>query len=101
MRRPIMKSLFQLRMFSSVPPTRMTKCMYAMHQFGQLKQHETLNRLPHVSFLIKRNVNTTKKEDEGTHAPDCYDPEYINSKRPAGPKTAKDFADVANQKVTF
>jgi len=50
------------------------------------------NRLTSVRFL-----NTTDKKKEHHHI-DVYDPEYVNVKKPKGPQTAKEFADVSSQK---
>ena len=45
-----------------------------------------------------RCINTTKKNKDH-HTIDIYDPDYVDTKKPEGPKTAKEFADVKSQKV--
>ncbi|XP_017493790.1 PREDICTED: NADH dehydrogenase [ubiquinone] 1 beta subcomplex subunit 11, mitochondrial-like, partial [Rhagoletis zephyria] len=44
-----------------------------------------------------RCINTTKKNKDH-HTIDIYDPDYVDTKKPEGPKTAKEFADVKSQK---
>ena len=48
-------------------------------------------------MMITRGIKTTSKKDE-TYV-EVFDPEYINEKKPKGPETAEEFADVSSQKV--
>ncbi|KAH9511233.1 NADH dehydrogenase 1 beta subcomplex subunit 11 ndufb11 [Dermatophagoides farinae] len=47
-------------------------------------------------MMITRGIKTTSKKDE-TYV-EVFDPEYINEKKPKGPETAEEFADVSSQK---
>lgn len=55
-------------------------------------------QLTSVNQLTVRFINTSKKNKDH-HTIDVYDPEYVNVKKPEGPKTVKDFVDVKSQKV--
>lgn len=50
-----------------------------------------------VNRLSVRCINTTKKNKD-QHI-EIFDPDYVDTKKPSGPKTAKEFADVGSQKV--
>ena len=53
-----------------------------------------------VALSSVRLINTTdKQKDTHHHSAEVYDPEWINSKKPRGPRTAEEFADVDSQKV--
>ena len=53
-----------------------------------------------VNRCANRCINTTTESKERQKL-DVYDPNYVDSKRPKGPETVRDFADVNSQKVWF
>lgn len=56
------------------------------------------NSSPQISSVISRSIKTTSKKDDHI---EIYDPNYIGHKKPPGPSTAEEFADVSSQKVSF
>lgn len=50
------------------------------------------------NFAARRYINTTNKNKDHSTV-DVYDPEYVGVKKPKGPETPKEFADVGKQKV--
>ncbi|KPM03449.1 hypothetical protein NH340_JMT06912 [Sarcoptes scabiei] len=53
------------------------------------------NSSPQISSVISRSIKTTSKKDDHI---EIYDPNYIGHKKPPGPSTAEEFADVSSQK---
>lgn len=62
---------------------------------------QRLKRLEPLQIAQLRLINTTDKNKDHHQSIDVFDPEFLGKKKPSGPKTAQEFADVNSQKVYF
>ncbi|KAI2811200.1 hypothetical protein RDWZM_002037 [Blomia tropicalis] len=59
---------------------------------------QRLKRLEPLQIAQLRLINTTDKNKDHHQSIDVFDPEFLGKKKPSGPKTAQEFADVNSQK---